>query len=72
MRTQHAKPAQRGDDVCEVLLGVVQLLDVAADLLHHGLALVRLGLNLQYVAVQLLRSPNARGWPSLAAPILPF
>lgn len=39
---EHGEPPEGGDGVGEVLLGVVQLLDVAADLLHHHLALLRL------------------------------
>lgn len=39
---KHGKPPERSDGDCEVLLGIVQLLDVAADLLNHDLALLGL------------------------------
>ena len=38
----------------EVLLGIVQLLDVAADLLHHHLALLRLAPDLVRLHKQVL------------------
>jgi hypothetical protein len=58
-RTQHAQAPQRGDGGGQVLLGVVQLLDVAANLLHHGLRLVCFGLDFDDVPVQLLSTARA-------------
>ena len=39
---EHGQAAQRCDGGCEVLLRVIELLNVAANLLHHRLALLRL------------------------------
>ena len=43
---EHGQPSQSCDGVGEVLLGVVQLLDVTADLLHHDFTLLCLATNL--------------------------
>lgn len=51
---KHGQPAQGCDGVREVRLGKVQLADVAADLLHHHLAGLRLAPNLPDLAEQLL------------------
>ncbi len=51
---EHGQAAKGSDGVREVGLGKVQLADVAADLLHHDLAGLRLAPNLPNLAKQFL------------------
>ncbi len=51
---KHGQSAKGSDGVREVGLGKVQLADVAADLLHHDLAGLRLAPNLPNLAEQFL------------------
>lgn len=51
---EHGEAAEGGDGVREVRLGKVQLADVAADLLHHDLAGLRLAPDLPDLPKQLL------------------
>lgn len=39
---EHCKPPQSCDGLCQVLLGIIELLDVSTDFLDHHLALLRL------------------------------
>lgn len=52
--TEHCKSPQGCDGLCEVLLGIVQLLDISANLLHHDLALVCLSADVIDLSKKLL------------------
>lgn len=59
--TQHGQPVERSDGGGDVLLGVVQFLDVAADLLHHDLTGLSFGADLPHLPRQLLPA-TGQGW----------
>ena len=60
-RHEHLQPLERADREREVALGVVEALDVAADLVHHRLARLRLRLDVAHLDEELGDRLGARG-----------